>query len=367
MKTNHFICILVFCVIAISCENDKKYKSFNPATASALEQLATDFLEEKAIDREKKDSEVEELVYNWGEEGDADSLEKMTEEKERAFNKKWNDELLRRLDQKPDFYEAKLVTSLLIDFADKKRNARKEFEKALLASGKDGDLEEIEAFDREWEGKFITLISDNPATLDYPGALIVDFCDIQECCTSHDGMLRFYSWTTTRGGAELNMARFCQLRTTDGSVHVPIVKKAWGNSAHPSIKDDTRHPLNEEMPWEWKSLVDAIQVVDAGKKTYYLVESDSTADLSLSFSSLEAMCIDGEELLDFPLFDDGKGGFVNKLTTVKDENCFIYDEKSKTLTMEKYEGKEEPDGEGGLDYKGAVEFVVDGKVFRIKQ
>ena len=186
MKTNHFICILVFCVIAISCENDKKYKSFNPATASALEQLATDFLEEKAIDREKKDSEVEELVYNWGEEGDADSLEKMTEEKERAFNKKWNDELLRRLDQKPDFYEAKLVTSILIDFADKKRNARKEFEKALLASGKDGDLEEIEAFDREWEGKFITLISDNPATLDYPGALIVDFCDIQECCTSHN-------------------------------------------------------------------------------------------------------------------------------------------------------------------------------------
>lgn len=366
MKTSHFICIIAICAIAISCEKEIKYVPIDPAIVSALNQLADDFLNEKVIDREKKDKEIEELQLDW--KGSDDSLEIIIDEKEDAFNKKWNDELLRRLGEKPEYSAAKNVTSLLIDYDNKKSKARIEWKNALLARRKEVDPFNFHLFEVEWEGKFIKLIDENPATLDYPGSLIEDLFYINTC-TSPDGRLRFYSWDTGRGGTKVNLARFCQLRTADGSVHVPMAQNELVDChADPSMLDYYEHPFID-IPWEWESLVDTIQVIDTGKWKYYLVKGSFNANSALFFSKLEAKYIAGEELFDFPLFDDGHGGFVEKLTTKYEENSFIYDEKSKTLTMDKYEyeEKEECYSVGSFVYKGVVKFIFDGKVFRIKQ
>ena len=248
MKTKHFICIIAICALAISCEKEKKYEPVAPATVSALEQLAADFLEEKSIDREKYDKETEELQSGW--KGSEDSLYMILDEKYDAFIKKWNDELLKRLGEKPEYSSAKQITSLLIDYANKKSKAREEWKNALLARGEEDAYLISYPLDVEWEGNFITMISKNPATLDYPGSLIEDLCDFQ-VRTSPDGRLRFYSWDTGRGGTKINLARFCQLRSADGSVQVPMAQKVLVDChADPSMLDYDDHPLNDEMLWE---------------------------------------------------------------------------------------------------------------------
>ena len=360
MKPTYILGMAALCLLAISCKNEPVI----PKQLSAIEQFANQYLEDKEKDYATLEEEWQTLESNW--KGDDEALEKAFIEKEDAFDQKWEDELLRRLDENPEWADAKALTKILIDYDDNLCKAREEFEKTLKAQNEEIFQDEFAPFDCEWEGKFITLVSENPALLEYPGALINDLCGF-DVCTSPDGLLRYYCWNTGRGGSMLNIGQFCQYRGADGMVHVPMAEKvpAAPQSAQ-SVPEEETNTFGGSFKWEAMAFVTNIDELDTDDRKIYLVEEFFQISAALQYSTLKAVVIAGNELQDVAIFDNGKEGIVDKLKTAFVENSFVYNEKDKTLTVEQYEEKDEPDDDGWFTKIGTIKYVFNGKVFKKK-
>jgi len=272
--------------------------------------------------------------------------------------------LLKLLSEKPEYEKLLPQTQLLIDFSLKREETKKKW---------DEDVKKLENYsqiflhdiytpiDREWEEKFISLVHDNPALLNYPGVLIETITGFSSLTTA-DQNLRLYYWDTGRGG-EINSVygKFYQIRTDEGKVHVPMFSKLKEIKATPLLLNDDDWMM-ADMPWETGPAPDTIYVLDTEQGRAYLENTTLKASATMYFEKLEAKSISRGDIVDFPIFEaDGK-----KSASVKSADGGIkYDEKSHTLIVEKYKEREKYDEkEGWFILTGSDTYVFDGKTFK---
>lgn len=325
---------------------------------------------EKA-NQEAKEADTEENVAV-GETTDSTptALEQLVQKVEADYGNYWNHRegwdkaLLQRLGEKQEYAELLPLTQLLIDFSLKREEALKKW---------DEDVKKLEDYDQifprdmhtpidyEWEEKFISLVHDNPALLDYPGILIETITGFGSF-TTKDQNLRIYSWDTGRGG-EINsvLGQFYQFRTDDGKVYVPMYSKLKGIKATPSLLNDDDW-LMSEMPWEDYSVPNDIYVIDTKLGRVYLEDETLEASATMYYEQLTAKTISGNDVVEYPLFnEDGKKSASIRTAT----GGIKYDEKSHTLIVEKYKERDKFDEkEGWFIHTGTDTYKFDGSFLK---
>ena len=333
---------------------------------AAMEQIAKQFLKEKAADQEKLTEESE--ILRSKEDIDYNIITKMIEEKTSSFKKKWNAELIQRFTSKK-LDEPLRLTRLLTEYAENREAAFSKWHDDVLALDSTaygyafrGYLEDF-PIEREWEGNFITLVSENPTIIYYPEELIEDICGIS-VSTSDDYNLRYYSWWTGRGGTMTCFCKFSQFRTFDGQIVVPMAQEVSWEHAEPEMvvgEETSDCSLLDIMPWEWKELIGDIHTIDTGIWKIYLVESDFNISSHIHYTTITAQCITDDHILDFPFFNDN-GKILDSITTLNDmDGSFVYDEKSKTLKVKKYDEEMVYDG---YDLTGIDTYVMEGVIMK---
>ena len=368
MKTTLSILLLATaCILGHTTANASQ--PITKSDIAAMGQIAEQYLKEKAADKEKLIQETELLRSK--EDVDYETISKMIEEKVSSFKKKWNTELIRRFEAKK-MDEPLRLTRLLTEYAESREAAFSKWRSDVLALDSTaygpafrGYLEDF-PLEREWEGKFITLVNENPTIIYYPEDLIEDICNIS-ASTSDDYNLRYYSWWTGRGGTMTCICEFCQFRTFDGQIVVPMAEKvnSWEHAEPEMVvgEETSDCSLLGEMPWEWKQFIEKIHTIDTGIWKIYLVVSRFNASSLFRYTTITAQCIADDNILDFPIFYDN-GKTFESITTLYDmDDSFEYDEKNKTLTVNVYDEENVYDG---YQLQGIDTYTMDGFVLKKK-